>query len=168
MIENVPGLKSVNISLSGGVDEISPSDSLAPGDCVKMTNWRLTKDGKRIMKRAGLQEEATAFAEDVYGYATYFDTTPAFCQIAVLETEIQRKVGAAVWANIYDWPAAATIDHVVKPLEIQGKQFIITEKGSRVIQADGGARQIGITAPTTIPTLSAAYVTAGGFAVNES
>ena len=167
MIEDVQGLKLVPISLSGGVDEISPSDSLAPGDCVKMTNWRLTKDGKRIMKRGGLQEEATAFGEDVYGYATYFDTTPAFCQLAVLETEIQRKVGAAAWANIYDWPAAATIDHTVKPLEIQGKQFIITEKGSRVILADGTIRQIGISPPLTLPTLAANYVTTAPFSINE-
>lgn len=167
MIENVPGLKSVNISLSGGIDEISPSDSLAPGDCVKMTNWRLTKDGKRIQKRGGLQEEVTDFGEDVYGYATYFNTTPAFCQLAVLETEIQRKVGAAAWANIYDWPAAATIDHIVRPLEIQGKQFIITEKGSRVILADGTIRQIGITAPITLPTPTANYVTTAPFSINE-
>jgi hypothetical protein len=171
MIENVQGLRAVPISLSGGVDEISPSDSLAPGDCVKMTNWRLTKDGKRIMKRAGLQEETLALVAaniDIYGYATYFNATPQFCQIAVGETGFYRSINNAAWgAAAYTWPAAATIDHVVKPLEIQGKQFVITEKGSRVIQADGGIRQIGITAPTTLPTLAAAYVTAGGSALIE-
>ena len=172
MIENVQGLRAVPISLSGGVDEISPSDSLAPGDCVKMTNWRLTKDGKRIMKRAGLQEETLALVAaniDIYGYATYFNATPQFCQIAVGETGFYRSINNAAWgAAAYTWPAAATIDHVVKPLEIQGKQFVITEKGSRVIQADGGIRQIGITAPTTLPTLAAAYVTTAPHSVNES
>jgi hypothetical protein len=169
MIEDVQGLKSVPISLSGGIDEISPSDSLAVGDCVKMTNWRLTKDGKRIQKRAGLQEEGlVSAADDVYGYATYIDVNAKFCQLAVLEGQLMRKVDTAAWAQIYDWPAAATIDHTVKPLEIQGKQFVITEKGSCVIQADGGVRQIGISPPLTLPTLAANYVTTAPFCVNET
>lgn len=155
MLENVQGLKALPVPVNGGVDEISPADQLKPEDALKMTNWRLSKDGKRVQKRAGLQEEVTAFGQDIYGYATYYNSTPAFCQIAVLEGKVQRKVGAAAWADLYSF--SSNIDHTVKVSEIQDKQFIITEKGSRVVLADGNARQIGITAPTTVPTAVAAY-----------
>lgn len=160
MIEAVENLKAVPISFSGGVNEIAASDSLDPGDCVKMTNWRLSKDGKRLEKRAGLYEEYQYLDEPVYGYSTYWNgSTPSqFCQIAVLETSIKRKVDTGAWTNIYSFPT--DIEHIVKPLEIEGKQYIITEKGSRVIQDDGSVRQIGISAPTTIPTVTASYVSA--------
>jgi hypothetical protein len=158
MIETVPGLKAIPVLLNGGINEIAASDSLLPEDAIKMLNWRLSKDGTRIQKRAGLQEEGlVAAVDDVYGYSTYVDSTPNFCQLAVLEGQLMQKVGAGAWTQIYDWPAAATIDHVVKPLEIQGKQFIITEKGSREILADGTIRQIGITAPTSVPTAVSSY-----------
>ena len=156
MIETVPGLKAIPVLLNGGINEIAASDSLLPEDAVKMLNWRLSKDGTRIQKRAGLQEEGlVAAVDDVYGYSTYVDSSANFCQLAVLEGQLMRKVGAGAWTQIYDWPAAATIDHVVKPLEIQGKQFIITEKGSRVILPDSTIRQIGISPPTTLPTVTA-------------
>lgn len=168
MIETIEGLKPILLPVAGGIDEESPVDGTLIEDAVKMTNWRLSKDGKRIQKRGGLAEEATAFAEDVYGYATYVNSGGSFCQIAVLESQVQRKVGSGGWANIKTWGTGIIIDHVVKPLEIQGKQFIITEKGSCVIQADGGVRQIGITAPATIPTLSTAYVSGAGASLTES
>ena len=155
MLEVIPGLKAVPLPMSGGIDEESPADGLKPEDALKMTNWRLSKNGVRIQKRAGLQQEDTAFGEDVYGYTTYYDVTPAFCKIAVLESEIQRKVGAGAWTNIYDF--SSNIDHPVKVLEIQDKQFIITEKGGRVIQSDGGVRQIGISPPTTLPTATPGF-----------
>lgn len=144
------------------MDEVSASDSLEPGDAVKFTNWRLSKDGKRIQKRAGLLEETTTLAEDVYGYSTYWDgnATPRFCQIAVLEGQVVRKVDTGAWTQIYDYPSSAIIDHIVKPLEISGKQFVITEKGSFVVHPAGDIRQIGITAPTTMPAASAAYTEA--------
>jgi hypothetical protein len=165
MLETVPGLKAIPIAMDGGVDEVSPSDRLRPEDALKMTNWRLSKDGKRLQKRAGLQEEDTAFAEDVYGYATYYNTTPAFCKIAVLESEVQRKVGAGAWANIFDF--TSNIDHTVNVIEAQGKQFVITEKGSKVILPDGSVRQIGITAPTVVPSASAAYAGSSTPPVND-
>ena len=169
MIETVPGLKAIPVLLNGGINEIVASDSLLPEDAVKMLNWRLSKDGTRIQKRAGLQEEGlVAAVDDVYGYSTYVDSSANFCQLAVLEGQLMRKVGAGAWTQIYDWPAAATIDHVVKPLEIQGKQFIITEKGSREILADGTIRQIGISPPLSLPTLVAGYVTSAPFCINDS
>jgi len=166
LVERLENIKSVPIPVDGGVDEESASDSLLVEDAVKMTNWRLSKNGKRIQKRAGLQEEDTAFGEDVYGLATYYNSTPAFCKLAVLESEIQRKVGAGAWANIFDF--TSNIDHTVKVHEIQDKQFIITEKGARVILPNGDVRQIGITAPTTIPTVVASYVSSDEIPLDDS
>jgi hypothetical protein len=152
VIENIEGLKAIQIPLNGGIDEESPADDLSPEDAIKMTNFRLSKDGRRIQKREGLQEEGIVAAEDVYGYSTYTNSSSEHCQIAVLEGQLMRKVGSGAWTQIYDWPSSAIIAHTVRPLEIQNKQFIITEKGSRVILSDGTVRQIGITAPTSLPT----------------
>jgi len=139
---------------------------------LKMENFRLSLDGKRIEKRLGLAEEVTNFAEDVYGYATYRDSSSNFCQLAILESEIQRKVGSGAWTNIHDFVLAdgttpTTIAHPVKPIEVQGKQFIINEVNSRMIHHNGTDYQIGITAPgtvgttppVTIPTTTTTYST---------
>jgi hypothetical protein len=158
MIETVENLTPVPISFSGSIDEISPSDDLAPGDAVKFTNWRLSKDGKRIQKRAGLlQDVFTSFGEDIYGYSTYFNSSGQYCEIAVLEGKVSRRVANTAWSDIYDYPSGATISHVVKPLEINGKQYIITEKGSCVVLADGSVRQIGISAPTLLASATPYY-----------
>jgi len=168
MLENVQGLKPVVIRLDGGVDEESPTDGLLQEDAVKMTNWRLSRDGKRIQKRAGLDEEGLVAAnEDVYGYATYTDSSGNHCQLAALEGQLMRKVGAGAWAQIYDWPSSATIDHTVKILEIQDKQFIITEKGSRVILSDGSVGQVGVSPPTTLPTATPQAISGVSPPLNE-
>ncbi len=222
--------------MNGGLDESSPANALAPEDAAVMTNWRLSKDGKRIEKRLGLAEEVTDFGVDVYGYATYYNDANTYCQLAVLESGISRKVGSAAWASIHTWspvtltgsidPAASTavvgvgtkfmselrqgnglvvtgetrtvstitddahctvtsafsnnandtspdktftLSHPVVPLEIQGKMFVIHEDAGRMVHYDGNDYQIGITAPTTLPTASESYtnVTEGALVVNE-
>jgi hypothetical protein len=207
------------VPMNGGVDESSPANSIAPEDCAVMSNFRISKDGKRIEKRLGLAEEVTNFGEDVYGYATYYNNANTYCQLAVLESGISRKVGSAAWSSIHTWspvtltgsidPTASvnvvgvgtkflselrtgnglvvtgetktvstitddthctvtaafsdnandtspdktfTLAHPVNVLEIQGKQFIIHEDASRMVHIDGNDYQIGITAPTTLPT----------------
>lgn len=159
MLEQVQGLRPLQVPLNGGIDEVSPADALLPEDCLKFTNWRLSKDGKRIQKRAGLQQEDTAFAQDVYGYTTYHNSSAQFCKIAVLEAKAQRSTNGAAYADLFSF--TSNIDHTVRVLEIQDKQFIITEKGSRVVLTNGDVRQIGITAPTTIPTAASSYVGTG-------
>ncbi len=151
----VPGLVGVDIPLTGGLDEESPVNKLAPEDCLKMVNWRLSKNGRRIQKRGGLSEEVTTFAEDIFGYSTYFNSGGSFCELAVTESKLKRKVGAGAWADIHS--LAATLAHPVRLLEIQGKQFFISEVDSRMIHTDGNDYQIGISAPTTLPTASESY-----------
>jgi hypothetical protein len=167
MLENVQGLKAVVVRLDGGIDEESAADSLLPEDSVKMTNWRLSRDGKRIQKRAGLDEEGLVAAEDVYGYATYTNSGGDHCQLAALEGQLMRKVGAGAWTQIYDWPSSATIDHTVRILEIQDKQFIITEHGSRVVLSDGNVAQVGVSPPTTLPTAVPSAIAGVSAPLNE-
>ncbi len=152
---DVPGLKRVDLPLEGGLDEVSAVNKLKPEDCLKMTNWRLSPEGTRIQKRGGLSEEVTDFAEDIFGYSPYFNSGAAFCELAVTESKIKRKVGAGAWADIHS--LASTLTHPVKIIEAQGKQFIITDVDSRMIHTDGNDYQIGITAPATLPTASESY-----------
>jgi hypothetical protein len=215
------------VPVTGGVDESSPVNTIAPEDCLVMTNFRLSKDGKRIEKRLGMTEEVTNFAEDIYAYSTYYNNANTYCQLAVLESGISRKVGSAAWGSIHTWspvtltgtidPAASTavvgvgtkflselrtgnnlivsgetkvvstitddnnctvtsafannsndtspdksftLAHPINILEIQGKQLIIHEDASRMLHWDGNDYQIGITEPTTLPTVSTTYPTA--------
>jgi len=92
----------------------------------------------------------------IFGYHTYYDSTPAFCQLVIDEDEVWRKVGSAAWTSIHTW--ASTLAHPVKVLDIQGKQIIITEIENIMILPDGTKVQVGITAPTTIPTIAAEYI----------
>ena len=153
MIENVPGIVQREVPLVGGVDEVSPVTRLKPEDYLTMENWRLTKDGTRIEKRAGLSEEVTNFGEDVYGYSTYYDADSVFCELAILESRIMRKVTGGSWAAIHTF--SGNIAHPSSVLEIHGKQFIINEVDSRFIHINKADYQIGITAPATLPTLTA-------------
>jgi hypothetical protein len=161
----ISGMRQIDLPLTGGVDEISPVNKIDYKNALKMENFRISKDGKRVEKRLGLAEEVTNFAEDVYGYTTYYDSDSAFCQLAILESEIQRKVGAGAWAKIHDF--ASNVAHPVRPLEIQGKIFVIHENDSRMIHTDKADYQIGITAPgtvgttppTSVPTTTTTYST---------
>jgi len=161
----ISGMRQIDLPLTGGVDEISPVNKIDYKNALKMENFRISKDGKRVEKRLGLAEEVTNFAEDVYGYTTYYDTDSAFCQIAILESEIHRKSGSGSWAKIHDF--ATNVAHPVKPLEIQGKIFVIHEGDSRMVHHDKNDYQIGITPPgtvgttppTSIPTTTTTYST---------
>lgn len=150
-------LKKFNISLQECADESSAVTSPPIGKLVTMENFRLSDDGNRIEKRDGTTEivgPSTIGAKDVFGYHTYYDSTPAFCQLAITEEKVWRKVGAASWGSIHTW--ASTLAHPVKVYEIQGKQIIVTEIENIQILADGNKRTLGITAPATAPTFSAA------------
>ena len=52
--------------------------------------------------------------------------------------------------------------HPVNPIEVQGKIFVIHEDAGRMIHYDGNDYQIGITAPTTLPSTSLTYGTVNG------
>lgn len=93
---------------------------------------------------------------DIFGYHTYYDSTPAFCQLAIDENEVWRKIGSAAWISIHTW--ASTLSHPVKVLDIQGKQIIVTEIENIMILPDGTKVQLGITAPSTVPTMAAEYL----------
>ena len=162
-------LVDVPVDFTGGLDEISPGPDVAQSDYLKLTNWRLTKDGRRIEKRLGLTDFGATEAaqilalmpgglgEDIYGFTTYYNATPVFCKLLVTESQVLRKVSTGAWASIHTF--ASTLAHPIRVLEIQGKQFIIHENDSRVVHTDENDYQIGITAPTTVPTLTA---TTGG------
>lgn len=157
MLKEIPGMRVLEIPMSGGLDENSTADELGLGDCLEMENWRLSKNGKRKEKRSGLYAEYTGWTEDVYGFTAYYDSDGAYCQLAILESKIERKVGAGAYTSIHAF--SSNITHPVRPIEVQGKVFIINEVDSRFIHTDKADYQIGIDAPTTIPTLTA---TAGG------
>ena len=146
----------IKLPITGGIDEISPVNKIDLKNALKMTNFRISRDGRRVEKRKGLAEEVTNFGEDVYGYTTYYDMDSAYCQLAILESEIQRKVGAGSWTGIHDFVQSdgttpTTVAHPVRPLEIQGKIFVIHENDSRMIHHDKSDYQIGITKPSNLP-----------------
>jgi len=157
------GTRSLDIPFSGGLDEASPSTQVQLADAIEMSNFRLSKDGKRVRKRLGLNEDATNSTfgtKAMYGYSTYTDSDSAFCQLAVGADKIWRKVAAAAWGAIHTF--SSEIAHPVRPVSVQGKQFVINETDSRMIHTDKTDYQIGITAPTTLPTLTGSYVETPG------
>ena len=159
-IEAIKGLKeSPEIKLNEGVDELSAVTDVGFNKVIEMSNFRVSDDGERCEKRDGVTEIAgssTFGDKDVFGYHTYYDTTPAFCQLVITEEKVWRKVGAAAWASIHTW--ASTLAHPVKVLDIQGKQIIITEIENIMILPDGTKVQVGISPPTTVPTIAAEYL----------
>jgi hypothetical protein len=159
MIHEVPGIKQLAWPVAGGIDEVSPVTDLAPEDYLYLMNWRISKDNKRIEKRMGLADQGLTLAEDVYHYGTYYDGSANFCQILALESKISRKVGSGSWADVHTW--ASTLLHPIKPVMVQGKIFYIHERDSRMVHHDGNDYPVGITAPATLPTLTAGA--GGGF-----
>jgi len=159
-IEAIKGLKeSPEIKLNQGIDELAPVTDVGFNRVLQMDNWRVSEDGERCEKRDGVTEIAgpsTFGAKDVFGYHTYYDATPAFCQLVITEEAVWRKVGAASWASIHTW--ASTLAHPVKVLDIQGKQIIVTEIENIMILPAGTKVQLGISAPTTLPTIAAEYL----------
>jgi len=157
--EKIKNIKeSPEIKLNQGVDELAAVTDVGFNKVLEMDNWRVSEDGERCEKRDGVTEiagQSTFGNKDVFGYHTYYDTTPAFCQLVITEEKVWRKVGAAAWASIHTW--ASTLAHPVKVLDIQGKQIIITEIENIMILPDGTKVQVGITAPATVPTIAAEY-----------
>lgn len=148
MISYVKGMKRLEIPFNGGLDEISAVTQVKPKDFIELQDWRLSKDGSRLEKRKGIKTITSGFAgEDIYGLGSYKDEDDAFCLLVILESQIYRQVGGAAWASIHTF--SDNIAHPVKPLEIQGKQFIINEVDSRFIHHDKNDYQIGIDKPTT-------------------
>lgn len=155
MLETVPGLRPIAIPFDNGMNEESASDSLSLSESVRMLNWRLSRDGTRMQKRLGVSVSSSGFGEDIYGYHTYYDGSANFCQLIILESKVQRKVGTGSWSTIYTF--SANIDRPVEVLSLQDKQFVITTKGSFIVQGDGTITAIGIAKPTSIPTVVSSY-----------
>lgn len=147
-VQKIPGIIKKVINFTGGVDESSQVTELGD-NCLEMENWRLSKDGKRVKKKLGSADQGLTEGEDLYGYTTYYDSSDNFCKLLITESAIKRKVGSAAWSSIHSF--SSSIAHPVRPLEIQGKQFVINEVDSRFIHTDGSDYQIGIDAPTTLP-----------------
>lgn len=149
-----------DIILNKGINEALAVTTPPPDRFLEMHNFRVSKGGDRIEKRDGLTEvtgDGTQFgAKDIYGYTTYRDANDDFCQITITDTAIWRKIGAASWASIHTW--ASTLAHPVKIFEIQNKIIIITEIDNVIILSDGTVIDgIGISAPTTLPTMALSY-----------
>ena len=53
----IPGMRLVDFPLTGGVDEITAVNKIDIKMALKMENFRISKDGKRVEKRLGLTEE---------------------------------------------------------------------------------------------------------------
>lgn len=159
-IEKIKDLKeSPEIKLNEGVDELSAVTDVGFNKVLEMDNWRISEDGERCEKRDGVTEiagQSTFGNKKVFGYHTYYNTTPAFCQLVITEEKVWRKVGAAAWASIHTW--ASTLDHPVEVLDVQGKQIIVTEIENIMILPSGTKVQLGITAPATLPTLAEGYL----------
>lgn len=160
MIKGAPALSATPVPLGRGLNKALPSNHALDKGMVEMRNFRVSADGTRIEKRLGAANEKTDFGMDVYGYATYLNSGGSFCELAVLESEIQRKVGAGAWTKIHDFVsggAPATIAHPQKILEVQGKQLIINEVNSRMVHFDGNDYQIGIDKPAGGPWVRLDY-----------
>jgi len=158
MLEKIAGLKPIPIVLTDGVDQTRPVTMLEQSRFLQMHNFRLSLDMVRVEKRDGLAEVVTAStlgAKDVFGYTTYYNADAAFCQLAITEEAVWRKIASGSWTSIHTW--SETLTHPVKVQDIQGKKIIITEFENIMILPSGTKVQLGITAPTTIPTVAIAY-----------
>jgi hypothetical protein len=130
------GCTKTAVPMTGGVDESSPANALDLESALVMTNWRLSKDGKRIEKRLGLTEEVTDFGADVYGYSTYYNNAGSYCQLAVIESGISRKVGSAAWASIHTW-SPVTLTGTIDPAASVNVVGVGTKFMSELRQGNG-------------------------------
>lgn len=157
MLMGVPGLKKLDWPVAGGVDEVSTVTDLAAEDYLYLMNWRISKDNKRLEKRLGVADQSITYGEDIFNYFTYYNSSSQFCEIIAGESKLSRRVAGGAWSDIHSW--GYTLAHPIKPIMVNGKIYYIWESTSRYVDTDGGDYQIGITAPTTLPTLTAS---AGG------
>lgn len=174
--ETTQGLNEQRIWLNLGVDEIScasfdpttmgsvgiglTANMVSIAKHLKMLNWRISKDGNRIEKRDGLTSIAgPSQSYDIMGYATYTDSNGVFWKVAVTEKAIWVcPSSTGTWTSIHTW--SQDLLHPINILSINGYLFFITEF-ENVKLADGASSvtQVSITAPTTIPTVTATAVT---------
>lgn len=159
--ESQTGLRTAEVSLVRGVDEISSAASgelsnsqvsVTDAKHLQMVNWRISKDGKRLEKRDGLTSiDLTGLTGSypIYGYTSYLNASSVFCQIIVTSKAIWRKIGAAAWISIHTW--ASDLTHPIDIHEINGMQFFITEIENIKILADGTKCRVSILAPTSLP-----------------
>ncbi len=154
-VRTIPDIIKREILFSGGVDEASAANKIDNEDCLEMENFRLSRDGKRTVKRLGLVQSANPEAADVFGHTTYYDENNDFCQIGLTSNAIWRKIADGDWSNIHT--LAATLTHPVRILDIHDKQVIITEGDNRFVNAAGNDYQIGIDAPITIPSIATSF-----------
>jgi len=169
-VEKIKNLReSPEIKLNEGMDELSAVTDVAFTKALEMSNWRVSDDGERCEKRDGVtgisgtpgaggrigSEDGYSWT-DVYCYHTYYNEDGTFCQLAITEDKVWRKVGSGDFTSIHSW--ASNLTHPVKVLDVQGKQIIITEIENIMILPDGTKVQVGITAPTTAPTITAEFL----------
>jgi len=161
MIESTQNLSELEIRLNHGVDQVSAVADVPISGFLNLENWRIAQDGKRIEKRNGLtvidDDVATVLGgHDVFGYHTYYNAAAQFCQLVIAEDKIYRKTATGSWGSaIHTW--ASTLAHPINPLEIQGKQYVISEIENFMLLGAGTKVKVGITAPTTVPTITATY-----------
>jgi len=149
------------LPMTGGLDEASPVNAVAPEDAIVMENWRLSRDGKRIEKRLGLTQEVTDFGVDVYGYTSYKNDANVYCEAAVLETGISRKVTGGNWGSIHTWsPVTLTgsIDPAASTSVVGvGTKFLTELRVGNSIIVSGETRTVATITDDTHLTVTAAF-----------
>jgi hypothetical protein len=154
-------LRAIQGRANGGVDEVSAGTELNRNDFVEMVNLRHSKDGQWNQKRDGLSAltttSITATAKQILGYFTCYDDSDNFVQIVATDTAVWRKIGAAAWASVHTW--TSQMFHPIKIHHFQDKVIIVTEEDNIMFLDNGGGTkvQLGITAPTTLPTLAGSF-----------
>lgn len=143
-------MTQLDLPLNGGVDEISPVNKIPLKNALDMENFRISNDATRVEKRLGLEELNEFIGQRVYGHSTYYNEDGDYCQLVVTDVAIWRKTGGGAWTSIHTFSSG--VAHPVIPIQIQGKQFVIHENDSRMVHHDKNSYQIGITAPTSIPS----------------
>jgi hypothetical protein len=161
MRDRLRNLRVLRGRANGGVDEVSRAVDIARNDYEAMENMRPTKDGKWLEKRDGLAAvtttSITAAGKQILGYFTCHDDSDDFIQIVATDTAVWRKVGAAAWASVHTW--TSQMFHPIKIHHFQDKVIIVTEEDNIMFLDHGSGTkvQLGITAPTTIPTLTGSF-----------
>ena len=157
----IPGMRTIDLPLTGGVDEISPVNKIDLKNALKMDNFRISKDGKRIEKRLGLTQEVTDFGVDVYGYTTYKNDANVYCEAAVLETGISRKITGGNWGSIHTWsPVTLTgsIDPAASTSVVGvGTKFLSELRVGNSIIVTGETRTVATITDDTHLTVTVAF-----------
>ena len=149
------------LPMTGGLDEASPANALDPSDALVCENFRLSKDGKRIEKRLGLTQEVTDFGVDVYGYTSYKNNADTYCEAAILETGISRKITGGNWASIHTW-SPVTLTGSINPTASTsvvgvGTKFLSELRVGNSIIVSGETRTVATITDDTHLTVTVAF-----------